>query len=113
MSTATCRDCRQPIAWARSMVRENSWIALDTSPDPALGSVRKRFVYENGADRPPVVYAEVLKGDALHAAIANGEALWIVHRDSCSAHRPHNPRPANAVYTPRRRFSRRTERTLR
>ncbi|QCQ91755.1 hypothetical protein [Rhodococcus sp. SGAir0479] len=111
--SSSCKECRQPIAWAKSMVREDSWIALDTSPDPGLGSVRKRFVYENGPDRPATVYAEVLKGDDLHRAIANGERLWILHRDSCAAHRPRNPRPAHAVYTPRRRLSRRTERNLR
>ncbi|WP_064075885.1 hypothetical protein [Prescottella equi] len=111
MAGSQCRDCQQPIAWAKSMTHE-TWIALDTSPDPGLGTVRKRYVYENGPDRKPTVYAEVLKGEALHSAIANHEQLWIRHRDTCTAHRPFNPRPAHVVFEPRRRPSRRTERNF-
>lgn len=90
-----CRDCNQSIVWARSMVREDGWIALDPSPDTDLGTVRKRHVYENGHHKPPVVYGEVLAGDALHRALADGERLWMQHRHNCTAHKPLNPKPAH------------------
>lgn len=75
------------------MTRENSWIALDASPDPEVGSVRKHFVDEKPPK--PTPYAEVLTGDALHAAQANGEQLWMLHRQTCSAKKEFNPRPAH------------------
>ena len=88
-----CRVCHQDIVWAKSMTREGAWIPLDPSTDSATGCVRKRFVEETPGR--PTVYGEVLKGESLHAAIANGEALWTLHRESCNAHRPHNPMPAH------------------
>lgn len=100
---STCRDCREDIVWAKSMTREDSWIPLDVSPDPATGSVRKRFSGEQPSR--PTVYAEVLTGDALHKAIADGETLWTLHRQTCNANRPYNPKPAHIrLDLPRRRF---------
>lgn len=86
MPGSRCRNCNQEIVWAKSMSRD-SWIPLDPSMD-TTGSVRKIRI-----DDTP--YAQVLSGDDLHAAIANGELLWVLHRESCNAFRPTNPMPAH------------------
>lgn len=86
---AQCRDCNTEITWARTSSRNAAWIALDLYPDDREGSIRKRVVRdENGR-----VYADILFGESLHRAIADGEKLYVPHRDTCRAHRPANPMP--------------------
>ncbi|MGW0043448.1 hypothetical protein [Rhodococcus sp. NPDC003348] len=94
MRESRCRHCQQQIVWAKSMTHD-SWMPLDPSPDPGLGTVRRHPVHENGPTARPTIYGEILTGAALHTAIADGELLWIRHRDSCNAFRPHNPKPAH------------------
>lgn len=86
-----CKDCHTDVHWCRSMAREDGWIPVDLSPDPELGTVRKHHSGSRAGDR--VVYAEILKGDALIAARADGERLWIRHSESCTARKHFNPRP--------------------
>nr|WP_143545534.1 hypothetical protein [Rhodococcus sp. 15-1154-1] len=74
------------------MTRESGWIPVDLSPDPELGTIRKHF---SGTARDRVVYAEILKGDDLDSARADGERLWIRHSEICTARKPFNPRPAH------------------
>ena len=87
---AQCRKCKEKITFAKSMTRADSWIPLDLYPVAGKGSVRKRFIPENGKD---VVYGEVLTGTKLHSAIANAELLYARHSETCTANRPFNPKP--------------------
>ena len=105
---AQCNKCKEKITFAKSMTRADSWIPLDLYPVAGKGSVRKRFLTENGDE---VVYGEVLTGTNLHSAIANAELLYVKHRETCTANRPYNPRPAHVTLNlpapprrPRRRF---------
>lgn len=97
-----CRDCELPIRLVRSMTRPDGWIVLDASMDTD-GEVR---VHQH-ADGS---YGEVLRDDALAAAQANGELLWMLHRRNCTAKKPTNPKPAhvqlNLRTKPRRSFRR-------
>lgn len=90
-----CRDCKAPIVWVKSMTRPGKRVALDPSPDPELGTVRRHQFSD--ADGPNSPYAETLTGDRLHAAQANNEQLWMLHRHTCTAHRDFNPRPAHVT----------------
>lgn len=105
---AQCRNCKEKITFAKSMTRADSWIPLDLYPVAGKGSVRKRFITEDGKD---IVYGEVLTGTSLHSAIANAELLYARHSETCTAKRPFNPKPAHVVLDiptpprrPRRRF---------
>ncbi|EOM75760.1 hypothetical protein DW322_00815 [Rhodococcus rhodnii] len=101
MTAARCRHCSEPISWARSMARD-AWLALDATPDHAHGTIRKRFV--DTPDGRTTVYGAPLTGDELAAALADGEKLWTLHRATCNAHRPRNPKPAHIeLDLPRRR----------
>lgn len=100
-----CRDCRQPIVWATNSATGSS-VPLDPSPDPGLGTLR-RWHGQDDRGRPRA-YVQRLGGVELHAAVANGQLLWIDHRQSCNARRPHNPKPAHIhAPTPRRSIVRR------
>ncbi len=96
MRESRCRHCKQPLVWATNSTSGKP-MPLDPSPDSGLGSF-ERWVAEN-SDGERISYARRLTGEALHAAIANGQLLWIDHRDSCNAFRPHNPRPPHVTLT--------------
>lgn len=88
--TAKCRDCHTEITWARSSAT-GRMIPLDLYPDTGLGSVRKRET----RDETGRIWADILTGESLHHAIANGERLYVLHRETCHARRPPNPKPAH------------------
>jgi len=86
--SARCRDCHAEITWARSATT-GRMIPLDLYPDTGRGSVRKR----DTKDETGRVWADILTGEALHHAIANGDRLYVPHRETCHARRPPNPKP--------------------
>ncbi|MCZ1075063.1 hypothetical protein [Rhodococcus sp. A5(2022)] len=93
-----CRDCKEEITWATS-TGSGKRIRLDLYPDPAAGRVRKRDV----RDEDGVVYADILRGDDLHRAIADQQPLYVLHSDTCHARRPPNPKPPHIrIDLPRR-----------
>lgn len=85
---ARCRDCRAEITWARSTAT-GRMIPLDLYPDTGRGSVRKRET----RDETGRIWADILHGESLHRAIANADKLYVLHRETCTARRPKNPRP--------------------
>lgn len=87
---ARCRDCRAEITWARSTAT-GRMIPLDLYPDPGRGSVRKRET----RDETGRIWADILRGESLHRAIANSDPLYVLHRETCTAKRPPNPKPAH------------------
>jgi hypothetical protein len=60
---------------------------VDISPDPDEGMVAIRARTSAG------VLVDILSGDALNAAIADGEQLYMLHARTCPARKPFNPRP--------------------
>ena len=97
----TCKACRQPITRLRSMHFPDRWVVVDISPDED-GTVRRITVGD-----PPKAYGDVLTGRRLDDACADGELLWQLHRLTCPALKPANPRPAHITLdlpnrTPRR-----------
>ncbi|WP_094980319.1 hypothetical protein [Rhodococcus pyridinivorans] len=87
---AHCRNCKAEITWATS-TGSGKRIPLDLYPAPGLGSVRKRDI----RDEDGVVYADILRGDELHRAIADQQPLYVLHSETCHARRPPNPKPAH------------------
>lgn len=87
-----CPRCKQPISWWRNASREGR-IPVDLSADPDKGSIRK-IVSTDPDTKQPCVYGKKLAPDEVGEAMANGEMLFTHHSDTCSARRPHNPKPA-------------------
>lgn len=101
---ANCKDCKQPIVWATNSASGRS-VPLDPSPDPGLGTLERWVTEDSRGHRTG--WVRRLAGTDLHAAIANGHLLWVDHRQSCSAHRPHNPRPSHVqLRLPKRSIAR-------
>ncbi|OZE89952.1 hypothetical protein CH298_13285 [Rhodococcoides fascians] len=94
-----CRDCEMPIRLVRSMTRPDGWIVLDASMDTD-GEVRVHQL-QSGA------HGELLRGDNLAAANANGELLWMLHRRNCLANKPTNPKPDHVQLNLPKRANRR------
>lgn len=72
-------------------------IALDPSPDPDKGTVKVTAVVDEvvRGRTHAVSYVDVLSGDALHAAQADNDFLYMLHAKTCPAEKPFNPRPAH------------------
>jgi hypothetical protein len=98
---AWCRNCKAEITWATS-TGSGKRIPLDLYPDPGLGSVRKRDI----RDQDGVIYADILRGDELHRAIADQQPLYVLHSETCHARRPPNPKPAHIRLDPPRKVKR-------
>ncbi|OZC62118.1 hypothetical protein CH267_00830 [Rhodococcus sp. 06-621-2] len=84
-SRSQCARCNQEVQWCQTRERGTP-VALDPSPDPDDGWVRLQVL----ADK---VYVDILAGDELAAAQADGESLFMLHSKTCSARKPFNPRP--------------------
>lgn len=105
---AQCRDCGLEIRWLKPMRPEGKAIPVDVSPDPDYGTVRRHV---SGTADTTVLRGEILKGAALDEARADGEPLWMRHAETCTAHKPYNPKPAHVTLNipaaprrPRRRY---------
>ena len=65
--------------------RDDAYLMVDLSHDES-GSVQK-IVNKSG------VWGRRLTGRALDDAVASGEMLFTPHRQTCTAHKPANPKP--------------------
>ncbi|SFA60899.1 hypothetical protein SAMN05444374_11658 [Rhodococcoides kroppenstedtii] len=105
--SATCQKCNQPVLWFTTRERGTP-VAVDPSPDPDEGTVMITAVSEPTETHLPArstggrrrrkektVFVDVLTGDALTAAIADKEKLFMLHSKTCPAGKPFNPRPAH------------------
>ena len=103
-----CSDCGLEIRWFEPRHPGGKPIPVDISPDPEVGTVRR---IKSGSASEDVLRGEVLRGRALDEARADGERLWMRHAETCTAHKPFNPKPAHVVLDipaaprrPRRRY---------
>ena len=92
----TCSKCSAPILVWRNT--SGNYTRVDASPDEH-GTVR-RLVTRDPVTGRDVPMAQVLKGPQLAEAIANSELLFTRHQSTCSANRPHNPKPAGLQVLP-------------
>ncbi|MDG3012487.1 hypothetical protein G4X40_20310 [Rhodococcus sp. D2-41] len=88
-----CRDCGSPVRWVLTSGR-GTRVPIDLSPDSDHGTARV-FSAPHPATGREALWAELLTGDRLTAAHADGEMLFMLHARTCTAHKPHNPRPAH------------------
>lgn len=94
---AQCSACMQEVQWCQTRERGTP-VALDPSPDTESGSVRLQIL----TGKP---YVDILTGDALAAAQADGEPLFMLHSKTCSSRKPFNPKPAHVTLDlPPRKF---------
>lgn len=87
-----CTKCHLPVSWWRSASRDGGWIKVDQSSDSDQGTVQK-IVSKDPVTKQDVVYGKVLSGRELADAVSAGELLFTLHKTSCLALKPHNPRP--------------------
>lgn len=96
-SRSQCSRCMQEVQWCRTRERGTA-VALDPSPDAEFGSVRLQVLAD-------AVFVDILSGDDLAAAQADGENLFMLHSKTCSARKPFNPKPDHVhLELPPKRF---------
>lgn len=103
-----CKDCNLPIRFLHPMRPDGKKIPVDISPDPEVGTVRE---VKSGTAHETVYRGQILRGTDLDIARADGEPLWMRHAETCTAHKPYNPKPAHVTLNipaaprrPRRRY---------
>lgn len=89
-----CSKCNAPVAWWRNEAqREETWMLVDLSSDPA-GTVRRTTRPDPNDRTRQIAWGRRLSGLDLAEAVGAGEMLFTLHATTCTARRPRNPKPA-------------------
>lgn len=101
-----CPKCKLPVSWWHNASREDRKIMVDLSPDPESGTVQK-IASKDPVTKADKIFGKVLSGKALADAVSEGEMLFTLHKSSCLALKPLNPRPAGVEFVSKKKTQRR------